>query len=516
MTKTTRLLDPETPTTTEAEEPQTAVSPVRFYCLFVVTMLAGLQGAWWNNFGPISAAVNPFYGWDDATIALLSNWGPIGYFVAVVPTAWLLDVAGIRASCIVGMTLVFGGSVLRCVHVAADPTSAALMQAGQILNGLAGPIAMSISPVLSAAWFAPHERTAATAIASGANYGFAALTFVAGPMLVPPPTTNHSLPNSSYKTATMADDPSADTQVGLRRYMAAQAVVSGVVLLMALVMPSRPTYAPSRSATTSRAPMWSGLRLLLHHPAFWCLALCYGMLTGFFGAWGSMLGPNMMNVLPPNVAEREAGWLGCYGALAGMAGGFVLGVTSDRLEGGRKKKLLLTCCAISACGFLFFACFCARLIAVAPSRLLLALYVSSITGTLFCNSTIPLFYEMAVEAVYPIAEGLSTAVLTTLNNIGCLLFLLVQNVPHIGTAWMNWAVAGTAAAALLAIVPLGETRRRYAIDMADDVAAADVEPRAGCQPSAASDSGRVNTLVVPNPAYVQAEANRSPWGPTDE
>ena len=455
MTKTTRLLDPETPTTTEAEEPQTAVSPVRFYCLFVVTMLAGLQGAWWNNFGPISAAVNPFYGWDDATIALLSNWGPIGYFVAVVPTAWLLDVAGIRASCIVGMTLVFGGSVLRCVHVAADPTSAALMQAGQILNGLAGPIAMSISPVLSAAWFAPHERTAATAIASGANYGFAALTFVAGPMLVPPPTTNHSLPNSSYKTATMADDPSADTQVGLRRYMAAQAVVSGVVLLMALVMPSRPTYAPSRSATTSRAPMWSGLRLLLHHPAFWCLALCYGMLTGFFGAWGSMLGPNMMNVLPPNVAEREAGWLGCYGALAGMAGGFVLGVTSDRLEGGRKKKLLLTCCAISACGFLvcgaplkprtgshcceectllplppppsqppplplplpllppppllvlcllplrrlpltatmvrtpqFFACFCARLIAVAPSRLLLALYVSSITGTLlFCDST---------------------------------------------------------------------------------------------------------------------------------
>ena len=116
MTKTTRLLDPETPTTTEAEEPQTAVSPVRFYCLFVVTMLAGLQGAWWNNFGPISAAVNPFYGWDDATIALLSNWGPIGYFVAVVPTAWLLDVAGIRASCIVGMTLVFGGSVLRCLY----------------------------------------------------------------------------------------------------------------------------------------------------------------------------------------------------------------------------------------------------------------------------------------------------------------------------------------------------------------------------------------------------------------
>ena len=34
-----------------------AVSPLRFYCLVVATMLAGLQGAWWNSWGPIAEAV---------------------------------------------------------------------------------------------------------------------------------------------------------------------------------------------------------------------------------------------------------------------------------------------------------------------------------------------------------------------------------------------------------------------------------------------------------------------------
>ena len=82
--------------TAAAASPSIGVSPVRFYCLAVATAIAGFQGAYWNDFGPIAPALKPFYGWDDATIALLSNWGPISYFVAVVPSAWLLDVRGLR------------------------------------------------------------------------------------------------------------------------------------------------------------------------------------------------------------------------------------------------------------------------------------------------------------------------------------------------------------------------------------------------------------------------------------
>ena len=39
-----------------------------------------------------------------------------------------------------------------------------LMNLGQALNGLAGPIAMAGPPAVSAVWFPPHQRTTATAI----------------------------------------------------------------------------------------------------------------------------------------------------------------------------------------------------------------------------------------------------------------------------------------------------------------------------------------------------------------
>lgn len=440
------------------------LSPLRFYCLLIITLIAGLQGAWWNNFGPIAAAVKPFYGWDDATIALLSNWGPIAYFIAVGPTAYMIDEWGLRSSSIVASGLLFAGSLCRCVHVARDTPSAALMHVGQFLNNLAGPVAMSAGPALSAQWFAPNERTAATAIVGGANYGFSAITFALGPLLVP------------SMNGTLDDTPAAATAAGLRIYMLGQAAITGALFLGALAFPSRPPFPPSRSAATTRSSFWHGLRKLSRQRVFWCLAICYGASSGVFAGWGSMLGPNMENVLPADIAEREAGWMGFWGALLGMSGGVALGRFADTL--GRKKGLLLTCCLLAAGGFALFAAFCSGTIHVpyyaggraSDGGLMLALYVSSIAATIFLNSTTPLFMEMAVEAVHPIAEGLTTSTLTTMNNVGCLTFLLMQNIPNVGTAWMNWACAGACALGFVAILPLDEVRGRYAID----VAAADV------------------------------------------
>jgi hypothetical protein len=51
--------------------------------------------------------------------------------------------------------------------------------------------------------------------------------------------------------------------------------------------------------------------------------------------------------------------------------------------------------------------------------------VSCIFGGLVLNGTIPLFYESAVENAYPIAEGSTTCLLTTFNNLGCLIFLFI-------------------------------------------------------------------------------------------
>jgi FLVCR family MFS transporter len=398
-------------------KPKFAVSVVRWWCLIVCSALASVQGGIWNNFGPISASVEPFFDWDDASIALLSNWGPIGYFVAILPTVWLLDVQGLRTSVVVGSLLAFAGSVLRVLHLRPDRTGSLLMHGGQALNGLAGPVAMSMPPVLSASWFPPGERTIATAIVTAVNYGGCAATFVLGPAIVPP-----------------ADTAGMEHQLWL--YMMGELVATGSVFVCALVLfPARPPLAPSRSAAVERSSMGRGLSQLLRgQHTFWCLTICYGVVSGFFSAWGSMLGlvpvsclqqralssrrlrsklssagPNMQAALAhanlthsTDVLAREAGMMGCWGAIAGMVGGVALGFCADRIA-RRKKTLLIGCCAVGGLAFFLFSLVCAQVIPLGARWLLPTLYATSIIGSLAINATYPLFYEMAVEAVYPCA-----------------------------------------------------------------------------------------------------------------
>ena len=136
-------------------------------------------------------------------------------------------------------------------------------------------------------------------------------------------------------------------------------VASGLVLLGTALIPQL-SAAPSPSAATSRTPLAEGKWQLLRHRGFWCLAICYGTLTGFFAAWASMLGPNMQAVLARDVAEREAGWLGFWGAMAAMGAGALVGAFAGVLRRG--KGLVLMCCAGAALSFSAFGCLCAGVV----------------------------------------------------------------------------------------------------------------------------------------------------------
>ena len=83
---------------------------IRWWLLLLTSAIAGGQGGIWITYGVLAPAVKPLFpGWNDGTIALLSNWGPIMYLIAAWPTSWLLDVSGLRASAIFGSALVLAG-----------------------------------------------------------------------------------------------------------------------------------------------------------------------------------------------------------------------------------------------------------------------------------------------------------------------------------------------------------------------------------------------------------------------
>ena len=68
----------------------------RWYILVMYSLVAATQGGVWNTFGPIASTAEDAFGWSDATIALLSNWGPIAYLVDGIAMSWMLDVKGER------------------------------------------------------------------------------------------------------------------------------------------------------------------------------------------------------------------------------------------------------------------------------------------------------------------------------------------------------------------------------------------------------------------------------------
>jgi FLVCR family MFS transporter len=58
---------------------------------------------------------------------------------------------------------------------------------------------------------------------------------------------------------------------------------------------------------------------------------------------------------------------------------------------------------------------------------------------LFFNGTTPLLFEMTIEAVYPVAEGVTAILLLVIAYVVYLVFVIAFMFPAMNVAWMNWA-----------------------------------------------------------------------------
>ena len=103
-------------------------------------------------------------------------------------------------------------------------------------------------------------------------------------------------------------------------------------------------------------------------------------------------------------------------------------------------------CGVSAVFFLWFTLACQQYVSNSKS----VLYISSILGGFFLNGSIPLCFELGVEATHPIAEGdasgaehdpinqarvhvgITTGTLMTSFNCFVLMFLIVPQIPGLG------------------------------------------------------------------------------------
>ncbi|CAL1545971.1 unnamed protein product [Lymnaea stagnalis] len=458
----------------------------RWYILAVYSLFAFTQALIWNTWGPIATTSEEAFGWSDANVAWLTNWGPVSFVLVGFLFPWILQVKGVRWAVVPSAFLIALGT---CCRVITSETEAAtiLIHIGQFFNGLAGPMAMSGISSVSSSWFPPHERVTATAIGVSTCYFGAAIAFVVGPTLVSleprldpnattlTPTINvssssydavyssHLTPASSVISNVSMTNDSIDA---IRMKQAKEQIMNYmyyecgwaclIFLLTAIYFPSKPHRPPSTSASTTREDYWAGLWSLRHKSHFILLATVYGISTGVTNCWATVLN---VNLNPYGVSENKSGWLGFYATVASCACALFVGRFGDLFASRMKACILFF--FIIGCGC--YTVFALMLIDVIPFSDAV-LYSSVIGGNVLINGAIPMIYELGCELAYPTSEGAANGLLTLLNNIGGLLFLAVFSFPNIGTMWTNWTAIGSIAVCIPLIIMLKGRFNRLEVD----------------------------------------------------
>ncbi|PAA58236.1 hypothetical protein BOX15_Mlig018826g1 [Macrostomum lignano] len=444
-------VDEETPlVAVSPSQPGTRVFWYRWYVLLVYVGLVTLQGAVWNHWGPIASSMKAVFNWDNATLGLLTLWGPITYVVSFYGWTLFLRYRGLRLPCLLSVGLVAVGCALKAIPFQSDAVFLAMCHACGVLNGFAGPVAMAAGTKLAAEWFPMNERVTAVAIAALSQSLGPTLSFLIGPLIVQDVNGTALTIGFEFNNTISA----VRGQVSLYNYIDF-GVAFALLLLTLMYFPSRPKLPPSISSQVERSTD-RGLRHLGLNT--WLIVIAYGIPSGVSGAFNAVLA---INVAAFGIDETEADWIGFVSTAVSMAVGLVAGRIVDCF---RRPRMALTSFLLMTASALFYAwltLICDRLL---PSGFYYVL-ASNILGISSMTAAFPLFYELACESAFPVGEETTTMVVTTANNVFSGVFLTVLLFPQAGTLWMNYLMTGSCLISLPLVFFFKEVYNRRQFDL---------------------------------------------------
>lgn len=131
---------------------------------------------------------------------------------------------------------------------------------------------------------------------------------------------------------------------------------------------------------------------------------------------------------------------------------------------GMLKLILVLMLAGASLSSTWFTLTCLSRVTHLPSTAAI-LYTSCILVGIFINSSVPIFFELFIETVYPVPEGITCGVVTFLGNLvtGLLLFFLTFYCTEL--SWLNWCLTGSCLFSLILILFFRESYDRLYLDV---------------------------------------------------
>ncbi|XP_065308961.2 choline/ethanolamine transporter FLVCR2-like [Dermacentor albipictus] len=410
-----------------------AATSRRFYMLAIYCVASLVNGFQWIEYAIIASVIQDYYGVSEVAVAWTSLVYHIGCVTLALPSSWIMENMGLRASVILGAV---GTSIGSCVKVfSVRPDRFGYVLIGQTFPAFSLAFIVAVPSRLASTWFRYEEVSTACSVGVlGSQVGIA-LGFFIPPYVVDP----------------------NNVQMTLTTLCVAVAVVSVACLLVAIVaFEDKPEHPPSfcemLNRYNERKPTFTeALSELMADRDFRLLLLSYGINTGAFYSISTLLNPVVMRYFPGE--ENFAGLLGVTIVVSGLLGSWAAGWVLDRT--GKYKEVSVVTYAFSTLGLIAYT-------------FVLSLRSRWLTGTacfflgFFLAGYIPVGLQLGAEITYPLPEGTSASVLNmAAESFGFVLILSSSNVlGAYGDRVSNLALSALLLVGCACIVALRATLKR--------------------------------------------------------
>ncbi|XP_025098967.1 feline leukemia virus subgroup C receptor-related protein 2-like isoform X2 [Pomacea canaliculata] len=309
-------------------------------------------------------------------------------FVSFGAGMYILNSHGLRINNLLGCAINAIGAWLKCSAV--HPASFHLLMLAQTLCGLAQVFIVSIPPRLAAVWFGHNEVSTATGIGVFGNQVGVALGFLIPPIIVP---NSDSL------------DEIAENLNGM--FYGGATICTIILLLMMCLFQSKPQHAPSKAQLLRRktpvsANYYKSILRLMQSPSFVLLTISYGLITGCYYAFSTLLNFIVLTYFPGE--EVMAGYIGLVIIITGIFGAVLAGFWLDHTKYFKATSVsIYLLCAMGMLTLTF----------ILTLKDIGIVFVTSGVLGFFMTGYLPVGYEFAAEITYPEPEGISSGLLTT-------------------------------------------------------------------------------------------------------
>jgi MFS family permease len=422
------------------------LSKRRFLVLTIFSLLTCSNAIQWIMYAPVPEASKAAFSLNTSELNMLSSIYMIVFVAGFFLSCSVIERQSLRVSLLVGALLNLTGAVMKLTLAVAVPRYAVLLAAQTVL-AVSQVFLLSAPPLVADEWFPPNQRGGATAVGSMANNFGIALGMLVAPLMV---TQGRSATSTDFITffvvqVVLAALPVVGIILGMPAHSptlsqssqleASQAAGgdSGVAGGAGATQPPLPSLVEKEASTklVMLRVARTVLALLQHHD-YRILLVSFSVSIGSIWAMSTLLA----QILEPfGVSNTFAGLMGAFNLKGGAIFAVGVGRWVDRY---RKYKLplllasMLNALALSTMclGLTWWFPSEARLasahegmgeeVSLRAKALVFCLYVFAGTAQ---NTVIPVCFEYAMEATYPLPNSVPGALLMAGGNMVSLILV---------------------------------------------------------------------------------------------